>query len=124
TRAAASDETARKFTGIIQQEVRGLDRFLTDFLQFARPAPLQLGPVAMSSVIEEVLALLGPVLSDGAVKVRVESSHDLPAVQGETQQIKQVVLNLCLNAVQAMPDGGTLTLGSRACTREGRPGVE
>jgi phosphate/phosphite/phosphonate ABC transporter binding protein len=121
---ATSDETARKFTRIIQEEVTGLDRFLTGFLELARPAPLRLGPVAVSNLVREVLALLEPVLSDGAVKVQSELADDLPPVQAESHQISQVVLNLCLNAIQAMPGGGTLTVGSRPSASNGQPGVE
>lgn len=119
-----SDEQASKFTRIIQEEVSSLNRFLTQFLELARPAPLQLSPVDVTGVVREVLALLGPVLFDGAVKVQADLADDLPRVQAESQQIKQVVLNLCLNAIQAMPDGGTLTMSSHATSLEGQPGVE
>jgi signal transduction histidine kinase len=121
---ATSDEKARKFTRIIQEEVTSLNRFLTQFLELARPVPLQLGPVAVSSVAQEVLALLGPRLSEGTVKVQADLPDDLPQVQAESHQIKQVVLNLCLNAIQAMPDGGTLTVSSRASSVDGQSGVE
>jgi signal transduction histidine kinase len=121
---ATSDENARKFTRIIQEEVTGLDRFLSGFLELARPAPVRLGPVAVASVVEEVLALLGPVLSESSVKVQTQLPDELPPIQGESHQISQVVLNLCLNAIQAMPEGGTLTASSRAATLDGQRGVE
>jgi signal transduction histidine kinase len=121
---AKSEADIRKFTRIIQEEVTGLDRFLTGFLQLARPAPLQLGPVAANALAQEVLLLLEPVVSGDAVTIRADMADALPSVQADGHQIKQVLLNLCLNSIQAMPDGGTLTLGTRVATVDGQPGVE
>ena len=121
---AKSEADIRKFTRIIQEEVTGLDRFLTGFLQLARPAPLQLGPVAANALAQEVLLLLEPVVSGDTVTIRTDMADTLPSVQADSHQIKQVLLNLCLNSIQAMPDGGTLTLGTRVATVDGQPGVE
>ena len=121
--SAADDET-KKFTRIIKEEVDGLDRFLAQFLEFAGPAPLPLGPVAVNGPVEEVLALLGGVLTGGAVKVQAHLGDGLPPIRAESHQVKQVVLNLCLNAVQAMPGGGTLTVSTRPASLDDRAGVE
>jgi signal transduction histidine kinase len=119
----AGDDT-KKFTRIIKEEVDGLDRFLGQFLEFARPAPLRPGPVAVNVLVEETLALLGGALTSGTVKVHAHLAQGLPAIPAESHQIKQVVLNLCLNAVQAMPGGGTLTVSTRRALLDDRAGVE
>lgn len=120
----SSTEHTRKFTRIIQDEVAGLNRFVTQFLDLARPAPLERGPVAVSDVVREVVALLEPMLGEHGVKVEVDLTDNGASMYAESTQIKQVVLNLCLNAIQAMPDGGTLTVRSRPSSLEGRSGVE
>jgi signal transduction histidine kinase len=120
----AAQETISKFTRIIRDEVAELNRFLEGFLDFARPAPLDLEPVAVNDVAEEVLGLVGPLLEKQRVRAARAFAERLPSVNADGRQIKQVVVNLCLNAVQAMPDGGVLTVATREAPAGGRRGVE
>ncbi len=121
---SGGDPAVRKFTRIIREEVTELDRFLEGFLEFARPAPLQLQPLAAAGLADEVLALLEPLCEDRGVQVVRRIPADLPPVLADGHQIKQVLMNLCLNAIQAMPEGGTLSLAAQAGDQDGRPGVE
>lgn len=121
---AGEDGMVRKFTRIVKDEVAGLNRFLEGFLTFAKPTPLKLGPVAVDLLAEEALFLLGPTLSDRRVVVVRDFAGRLPPVNADGQQIKQVIVNLCLNAAQAMPEGGVLTIAAREAAVKGRRGVE
>ncbi|MBU1983300.1 MAG: ATP-binding protein [bacterium] len=118
------DSTVHKFTGIIKDEVTELDRFLEGFLRFARPAPLLLESLNVNGLVEETLALLEPLCGDHGVTLTRELAGSLSPVTADAHQIKQVLMNLCLNAIQAMPDGGILTVVTRPMVVDGQDGME
>ncbi|MEI8191193.1 MAG: ATP-binding protein, partial [candidate division NC10 bacterium] len=117
------DPTIHKFTRIIKDEVTELDGFLEGFLRFARPAPLRLESLPPNSLVEETLVLLEPLCGDHGISLIRELSESLSPVTADAHQIKQVLMNLCLNAIQAMPDGGVLTVITRPAA-DGREGAE
>jgi signal transduction histidine kinase len=101
----------RELLGIIGKEINRLDGFITDFLEFAKPHPLQMTMTSLNSVIEETAALLAHYDQTGG-SIRIVRSLDplLPDVMIDRNAVKQVVWNILINAVQAMPDGGILTI--------------
>jgi signal transduction histidine kinase len=120
----APDATVRKFTHIIKDEVTDLNQFLEGFLEFARPAPLRLAESDMGAIADEVVTLLEPLLGERRIRASMDVAQDLPPIHADAHQIKQVLMNLCLNAIQAMPDGGEMVLTGRPAEDEGRSGVE
>ena len=118
------DPMVCKFTRIIKEEVTELDRFLEGFLRFARPAPLLLDSLDVNGLVEETLALLEPLCGDHGIILEKELAGSLSPVMADAHQIKQVLMNLCLNAIQAMPDGGTLTVVTRPKGVSGQEGME
>jgi signal transduction histidine kinase len=118
------DPAVAKFTRIIKEEVTELDRFLEGFLGLARPAPLRLEPVAASALVDEALVLLEPLCGDRGITLVRELAERLPPVTADAYQLKQVLMNLCLNGIQAMPDGGTLTVATHPSSADERGGVE
>ena len=98
----ASEETSRLIT-LIQQT-----------LEFYRPAQAQVGPVDINAAVERVLALARKKLTHSDVQVKLTLASDLPPVNGMPDQFAQVFLNLIVNAAEAMKDGGTLCIESRA----------
>ncbi len=93
----------------VQNEIRRLDHLLVDFLQFARPQVLTPKPVDFGAVIGAVLELLtGEAVRRGVHLSR--ATPTLPSVAGDGDRLKQVVMNLTLNALDATPNGGTVTL--------------
>jgi signal transduction histidine kinase len=99
---------------VIGEEIQRLDEVVQGFLKFSRPEELDLQPVALRPLLDDVAAVLGPEASGRQVAVRVDCPADLPPVSGDRAMLRQALLNLALNGCQAMPNGGTLRLAARA----------
>ncbi len=93
----------------IRREVERLDRILTDFRRYATLPPLTFETCDLAVLIEEVLDFNEPEAQRQNVQVNREI-QELPPVQLDPSQFKQALLNLIINGVQAMEDGGTLTV--------------
>jgi len=94
---------------VIEEEIRRINEIVDQFLRFARPAPPRLQKADVLSVFEETLQLLRPQMEKYRIIVQKEFQVLRP-ISMDREQMKQVILNLLLNAVQAMPNGGRLTL--------------
>jgi len=77
-------------------------------LEFYRPSQGQRAAVQVNTIVENVLALAAKQLQHGHVTVHQRLRPDLPALQAVSDQLKQVFLNIVINAVEAMPEGGDL----------------
>jgi signal transduction histidine kinase len=100
----------KKDAGVILKEVKRLDTILTQFLTFAKPAPLELRPLNLGHMIEEVLSLMKTEFDRSSIEVFQEISG-LPEIRGDNERIRQVLMNLLHNSIQAMPKGGKLKIG-------------
>ena len=110
----AITETNRVLLDIILREARRLKLITGQFLDFAKPQPLLFRPCPLRPLVEETLHLLAKSSEchpDTTWSIR-EEPPDLHAF-ADSDQLRQVVWNLCLNAVQAMPEGGTLSVTIR-----------
>src|SRR5262249_38835010 len=101
---------ALEHVAIIESEVRRLDEVVQGFLKFTRPEDLRLQPVGLSALLEEVIPLVRPEAESRHVEVDVHCPDSLPAVNGDAAMLRQALLNLAINACQAMPNGGTLRI--------------
>lgn len=108
----SSVERRAEFLPIIKLECRRLGRLLNNLLDFARPRPPHIEAVEVEGLIDPVIALISHTAEKASIVVRKSLSQGLPPVQCDAEQLKQVVLNLTLNAIQAMPDGGEVTLSA------------
>jgi PAS domain S-box-containing protein len=93
---------------IARQELQRLTALLNDYRSFARPQKIQIEPTDLRQMFEEVLAPAIKHYQDCGINVELEFYEKLPLVPVDREKIKQVILNLCKNAIEAMPDGGTL----------------
>ena len=111
----ASDATQTEMTQTIAAEASRLERLVNDLLTYARPRPPERQPTDLSAALREVMALARAAADQAGVKVRMDATDILPRVIADPEQIKQLFGNLVLNAIQAMPNGGTLaiTTGTR-----------
>lgn len=110
---SGSDERREEFLEIIEKETLRLNRLLTNFLEFARPRPLQYQVAEVSPILESVVGLAAHAMGRQPIQLRIDSGPALPAIACDPEQIKQVLLNLTINSVQAMPDGGEIVLSTR-----------
>jgi PAS domain S-box-containing protein len=92
------------------QEIRRLSSLLGDYRSLARPHTIKIKPTNLRQVVEEVLAPNIRSYKDSGVDVVVEFDENLPLLALDRERMKQVILNLCKNAVEATPKGGLLTL--------------
>jgi signal transduction histidine kinase len=97
---------------VIGAEIKRLDEVITGFVRFIRPEELQLQPVDLEALILEVLALIEPNLSRRGILSRTNVPSGFARLQADPALLRQALLNLALNACQAMPRGGTLTMGA------------
>jgi signal transduction histidine kinase len=92
------------------KELDRIEQIITGLLLFARPPQARPQPCDVHTVLARTLDLMELQLGDAQVTVAREYSPDLPQVWADPDLMQQVFLNLCLNAVQAMPQGGELTI--------------
>lgn len=112
--ASPADDESRRLMEIVLRETDRLNGLITDFLQYARPGPAKLARVELGPLVEDLRKML-----EGARPRDVTIRCDVPpglAVHGDADQMRQVLWNLCRNALQAMPRGGALEIGARAET--------
>ena len=107
----------------IRGEVERLNRILTDFRRYANLPPLTLETYDLVPLIEEVLDFNEPEAQKQGIQVTREIEA-LPPVQLDQSQFKQALLNLIINGVQAMEDGGTLTVRAKPLNEGVHIGVE
>src|SRR5947207_935644 len=102
----------------VQRECRRLEAILEDFLKFARVGELDLAPHDLNQVVRDFIEFYQPELASNGVEISPHLSPDLPPVRLDSALLRQVLINLALNAQQAMPRGGTIEVQTRL--HEGR----
>ena len=118
-RVTVEVETAMKHVLVIGSEIRRLDEVVQGFLKFSRPEELTLEPVDLGALIADVAEVVEPQARAAGVRFVSECPQDLPRVSGDRALLRQALLNLALNAVQAMPQGGELRFkAERAADRQ------
>jgi two-component system, NtrC family, sensor histidine kinase HydH len=100
------------FLRIIVEEVNRLNGVVTEFLDYARPLKSSLAPADVNDILSRTLRLLESQGLPGGVSVALRLDDQLPPALGDAEQLKQVFINLALNALQAMPAGGALNIST------------
>jgi signal transduction histidine kinase len=98
---------------VVKDEIRRLDHILEDFLQFARPREFVPHAVDVGTVVNRVLDLLGGEAERRGVRLEREVDGDLPPVAGDEERLRQVFVNLGLNALEAVREGGLVRVSCR-----------
>lgn len=105
---ATSEQIREGSLNIIQKECQRLNRLLTNLLDFARPRQPEFRSVDVPRLIDSIFALVGPNAQVQHVSLKKTVAHAPDQLESDPEQLKQVLLNLVINAIQAMPAGGEI----------------
>ncbi len=118
-------EAVEKNAEIVAEQTARITRIIQRLLDFTRRkvGATERASVNLNELAAKTLELLSGQFSVAKVKTRVTRSDDVPTVAGDADRLQQVLINLVLNAVQSMPDGGALSVETKLVRRT-RPGLE
>jgi signal transduction histidine kinase len=100
----------QEYTQVIQAEIDRVDRLIEHLLAYARPIPVQRGPVDVASLLDRTVTLTRAYASQQGVALVVEAASELPIVDGDGELLHQALVNLLLNGIQAAGPNGTVRL--------------
>jgi len=110
-----NEEKKKRYLGMAQEEVERLITIVQRMLEFYRPSKEGMALTDVHTVIENVLALSSKRLQHGKIIVTQKLASDLPTISAVSDQLKQVFLNILINAIEAMPQGGELCIETKQC---------
>jgi signal transduction histidine kinase len=111
-----SRDTVLGITHIVKDEIQRLERMVRDFLAFAQPRPVEPRAMSINDLVRSLMVLVAPEAEAARVETVTELDPALADIPGDAERLRQVLLNLARNAIEAMPQGGRLVLR----TRQGR----
>ncbi|MEW6533108.1 MAG: ATP-binding protein [Thermodesulfobacteriota bacterium] len=108
--SAKDVEQFRTYLDLIAGESARCGQILRNLLSFSRQSELKASSFSIAPLLDEIALLLGNRMELQQVSLHLELADDLPKIYGDRDQIKQGLLNVALNAIEAMPNGGTITI--------------
>ncbi|MBY0514190.1 MAG: PAS domain S-box protein [Gemmataceae bacterium] len=120
----AADDPRRRPLEVVEQEVDRMADLVANLLQFSRRGQPRASTVDVADDLAKTLDLIQHHLRTRSIRVVQDLAPDVPVIQADRQQLRQVFLNLLTNASDAMPEGGTVTVrAGPGRLEDGRPGV-
>lgn len=104
----AEDSPRREFARIAKVEIERIDKLVSEFVRVARPPKLTKASTKINELVESVIVLLEQQAATKRINLKSELDPNLPALELDREQIEQVLINLAINAFDAMPSGGTI----------------
>lgn len=111
-------EESRDYLKRIEKEIERINKIVRELLDFAKPSRFEIRDVDMNRVIENTLSLLSYQKSFKVIETKLALQAELPFVKGDESQLTQVFINIILNAIDAMPNGGTLEIQTKGVVAE------
>ena len=122
-RSLPADDPGRAELQVIVGQIDRISGIIRSLLDTVRPQKPEVQPVALGPVVERLVPLLGYLGRGGGISIVTDVPPDLPQIAADPGQLQQVLSNLLMNALEASPPGGRITVTARACLSDGRPGV-
>ena len=123
TRKSVPESDEWRCADTIAREVARLENLLTDILSYSRKTTICFNECSIADIVEESLALVDPSCKENQIGIKKCLDRELPLFLGDIQQLKQVFLNLFLNAQEAMKGGGEIEVSVRSAHLDGVPAV-
>jgi len=106
-------EEAEDYMTRIEKEIERINEIVRELLNFARPSKFEIREVEINKILESTLSLLSYQKNFKDIETRINLQSDLPLIKGDESQLSQVFINIILNAVDAMPNGGILEIQTK-----------
>jgi PAS domain S-box-containing protein len=119
----ASEEKRQGYLKQLKDEIQRIGQIANNLLDLYRPGANTTCPLQINTLIERLLLMVGKRIMDQEVQIERNLAQDLPDVWGRSDEFMQVLLNLMVNALDAMPEGGRLEIATTAVTRNALPAI-
>jgi PAS domain S-box-containing protein len=106
------EQLNQRYLGIIVKEIDRLEKILTDILDFTKPPVPKFAPVDLNNVIKSTFEILGLELEQNKIRFEEKLDPHLPMLQLDEDQIRRVFINFFINSIEAMPDGGVISVST------------
>jgi hypothetical protein len=103
-------EESKDYLKRIEKEIERINRIVRELLDFSRPSKFEIHDVDLNKAVENTLSLISYQKNFKNVETRLELQPNLPMIKGDESQLSQVLINIILNGIDAMPKGGTLEI--------------
>lgn len=106
------DDRAKQKVKVIEGSARRAGQMVSKLLSFARKGNFEVLPLNLNSVVKDTVELLDRMMAKKAIELNLKIDDGLPSINGDSNQIEQVIMNLVVNAMDAMPGGGTISIST------------
>jgi nitrogen-specific signal transduction histidine kinase len=111
-RHVRTDDFGKRRITTIEDAAKRAGQMISKLLSFARKESMELAPVDLNSVVTDAVELIGRALMEHDIKIRMMLDREIPFITGDAIHLEQVITNLVMNARDAMPRGGTITIST------------
>jgi signal transduction histidine kinase len=110
SRSVNFSDTQKDDIHVISEEIRHIDTIVQNFLEFSRPPRLKMQKISPSNIVDSTIQLLSHRLKSYDVEVKIIRDKLFPEIQADPEQLKEALVNLVINACEAMKDGGKIVI--------------
>jgi two-component system, sporulation sensor kinase E len=107
------ENPVQEHLGVVSESCELIESIINELMNFARPRPMTFGQSDINACLRRTISLLGGRCRRRQIEIRLELDPHLPSIVCDEEHLGQVFINLTVNAIQAMPQGGTLTIHTR-----------
>lgn len=110
------DESSKRKVRVIENSSRRAGQMVSKLLSFARQGSSESFPLNLNAVIRDTIELIERMMMKRNIEIKMEIDNTIPSINGDSNRLEQVIMNLVVNAADAMPDGGLITIATSPVT--------